>query len=429
MHLTRRHLLTAGAALAAAAGCGATAGSAGAVRNPSSSERPRPARSPFDEALTALTPPPGELPTFTAADYEARQARARAQLAETGADALVLTAGPDLRYFTGVQWHLSERFFAWVLPREGDAVFVTPAFEQGRAEERALVGARFAAWQENEDPFALARAQTGGAKRIALDAACPVAFRDRLVASDVTVASAEPVTGPVRMRKDDKELALMRRANAVTLAALRLAFAHLDNGLTQDELGARLVTAQRAQGGDGVWVLPLIGPSAAFPHGTENPRSLARGDVVLVDTGCSVGGYQSDLTRTVFFGEPEPDVRAAWDLVKRAQSEALATVKPGARAGDVDAVARAVLADGGYGPGYRFFTHRLGHGIGLRGHERPYLVQGNDLPLAPGMTMSCEPGVYVPGRFGIRLEDILVVTEGGAELLGPAQAGPAPEVV
>jgi Xaa-Pro dipeptidase len=387
MPFSRRDLLVSAAALAAT-GCRTTpAAPADATPRPVASD------SAWQTALAELAPPSGALPTFTAADHHARQDRARERMGEHRIDALVLTASPDLYYFTGVRWHLSERFFAFILPRTGDGFFVTPAFEAGRAQERAHDGAT------------LHLAAAFGAREL---------------------RAADAITAPLRMRKDPKELTLMRRANDITLRALRATLRSLEDGLEKATLGARIDEAQRRQGGSGVWVLPLIGESAAFPHGTQNPRALARGDVVLVDTGCSVAGYQSDLTRTVFHGDPPDDVKRAWDLVKRAQTEALASVRPGVKAGDVDAIARRVIGAGGYGPGYRFFTHRLGHGIGLQGHERPYFVEGNELVLEPGMTLSCEPGVYVPGRFGVRIEDILVVTEDGAELLGPDQRGPAP---
>jgi Xaa-Pro dipeptidase len=421
MAISRREMLIGGAALSAV-GC----------RTPANATRAEAATVPpasgWQRALDALSPDPSPLPSVGPDDFRARQRRAREQMQTRAVDALVVTPGPNLSYFTGVRWHLSERLFAFVLPRDSEPFFVTPAFEAGRAEERAGADASLRTWQEAEDPFALAAASLSSAKTIALDPLCPLGFAERLTraCAPAVVRSAADITEALRMRKDAKELALMRRANEATLRALRASLGNLEEGLDQETLGERLRAAQAKQGGAGVWVLPLIGASAAFPHGSENPQRLRQGDVVLVDTGCSIGGYQSDLTRTVFFGEPDDDIKRAWDLVKKAQTEALAGVRPGVTAGAIDATARKVITDGGYGPGYSFFTHRTGHGIGLQGHEEPYFVEGSERVLEPGMTLSCEPGIYVPGRFGIRLEDILVVTDDGAELLGPAQTRPSP---
>lgn len=222
------------------------------------------------------------------------------------------------------------------------------------------------------------------------------------------------------MRKDDAELARLRRANEATKAALQLvARVGVHEGLRQSELALRVRQAQQRAGLDDVWVLALFGPSAAFPHGTAEDRALAPGELILVDTGGSLHGYRSDITRTWALGTPELEARRAWSVVAAAQRAALALIRPGVRCGDVDAAARAVIEREGFGAGYERFTHRLGHGIGVQVHEHPYLVKDSLRVLEPGMTMSNEPGLYVPGAFGVRIEDIVAVTEDGHEVFGP----------
>jgi Xaa-Pro dipeptidase len=225
------------------------------------------------------------------------------------------------------------------------------------------------------------------------------------------------------MAKDSHELALMRRACALTLHAYRAVFASLTEGLTVAEVSAWVAAAHRRLGVRG-GALVLFGPDAAFPHGTSKPKALARGDLVLIDGGCRVHGYESDITRTAVFGAAPTDrQRRVWDLVRKAQAAAFEATRPGVECQAVDAAARKVIEDGGFGPGYRYFTHRLGHGIGLDGHERPYMVRGDRTKLAAGTTFTDEPGIYVPGELGIRHEDTVVVTQQGCENLAPKWSG------
>jgi Xaa-Pro dipeptidase len=221
------------------------------------------------------------------------------------------------------------------------------------------------------------------------------------------------------MIKSERELARLRRVNEATKAAVRLAAQYVEPGMTEDAIATLVREAQAAAGLSQIWVLALTGPNAAFPHGTRNGRPLESGDLILVDTGGALHGYRSDITRTWAVGTPSDAQRKAWDTVLAAQEAALAALKPGVACADVDAAARGVIEEAGYGAGYDKFTHRLGHGIGLQVHEEPYLVRGNRLALAPGMTFSNEPGIYVPGSLGVRLEDIVAVTADGAEVFGP----------
>jgi len=220
------------------------------------------------------------------------------------------------------------------------------------------------------------------------------------------------------MIKDAHELELMRLASAVTLKAYDAAYRALKEGMTQNDF-ARLVESAHAQlgfeGGAGV----QVGEYSALPHGSIAPQTIREGTILLIDGGCDVGGYQSDLSRTFVLGKPTDKMRAVFDIERKAQDAALAAAKPGVPCEQVDAAARKIIVDAGYGPDYKYFTHRVGHGMGMDGHEWPYLVRGNKLPLAPGMTFSDEPGIYLRGEFGVRLEDDMYITEDGAKLFTP----------
>ena len=381
----------------------------------------------LDPAIARLTPRSADAPAPISEDERSeRRVRAQRVMAELGIDALLVEPGPTLTYFAGVRWGRSERLFAMLLPQSGDAVFISPAFEEQRAE--SVIDGRFAirAWQEDESPFALVadamRGWNAGSGTLAVDPSARffVAHELAAAAPSIDVEDASPVIERTRGVKTAHEIEIMRFANELTVAAFRAALKTLRAGLTQRELAGTISQAM-TQLGYGGGALVLFGESSAYPHGLEEPRALRAGDTVLIDGGLSVHGYASDMTRTVVFGEPADEVRKVFDIVKRAQSAALAFAGPGRRAGEVDAVARRVIDEAGYGPDYKYFTHRLGHGIGLEGHEWPYLVRGSDVVLQPGMSFSNEPGIYQYGKFGFRLEDIMVITEGGAELLTEQQ--------
>jgi Xaa-Pro dipeptidase len=367
---------------------------------------------------------PQEPPPISDAERAERRAKAQRLMTTSGVHALLVEPGPGLDYFSGLRWGRSERLFALLIPRKGEAVVICPAFERERAESQ--IGGRFRirVWQEDESPYALIasvlRDWGFAAGTLAVESSARVFVSDALakVRPALTVINGDPITQACRGVKDEHEIALMRHANRVTIEAYRAAVQTLREGMTQQELGRILAQAFQKLGYSG-GALILFGESSAYPHGLEKPRALEEGQVVLIDGGTSVQGYASDITRTVAFGTPSAEAVKVFEVVREAQRRALKAARPGVKAGDVDTAARDYITAQGYGPGYKLFTHRLGHGIGLEGHEWPYLVKGSDVVLRPGMSFSDEPGIYQYGKFGVRLEDIMVITQSGAELLTP----------
>jgi len=340
-----------------------------------------------------------------------------------GYDALFLAPGTSMYYFTGIRWGLSERLLGLVIPRTGNPILVVPAFEEGRLREKLHLPFEVHAWQEDESPTKLAAAALADrgmrSGRMGVEETVGFTFFDHLrqAAPAFECVSADPITIACRGRKSAHELELMRVACDATFDVFRAVFASLAEGMSQDDI-AHLVEAGFAkmdlQGG----ALVLLGASAALPHGTLKPQKLKEGDVVLIDGGCKVEGYESDVTRTGIFGKPAEKISRVYDIVRKSQDAALDAARAGRLSGTVDDAARAVITTAGYGPGYKFFTHRLGHGLGLDGHEHPYLVRGSKTVLEPGMTFSNEPGIYIPGEFGLRCEDDMVITpDGPAQLL------------
>jgi Xaa-Pro dipeptidase len=338
-------------------------------------------------------------------------------------DALFLAPGTSLYYFTGIRWGHSERLLGLVVPRAGQPILVVPAFEEGRLREKLRFPIEVRVWQEDESPTKLAAAAMADrgilSGRIGVEEATAFTFFDHLqnAAPAFEYTSADPVTIACRGRKSPHELELMRLACEATFDVFRAVFASLRVGMSQEEI-SHLVEAGFSKMGLHGGALVLLGTSAALPHGTLQPQKLKEGDVVLIDGGCTVEGYESDVTRTGIFGKPSEKISRAFEIVRKAQDTALDAARAGRLSGTVDDAARAVITAAGYGPDYKFFTHRLGHGIGLDGHEHPYLVRGSKTVLEPGMTFSNEPGIYVPGEFGVRCEDDMVITaEGPARLL------------
>ena len=360
-----------------------------------------------------------------------RREKAQRLMKELGYSAMLIEPGANMTYFTGIEWARSERLFAFILPQTGKPIVIAPAFERQRSEDQ--VGGRFdiRVWQENESPEALVAGvlkDWGVASgKLGVDgSARTFVFNElALAAPTVHLATAEAVTNACRGVKSAHEIEIMRFANQTTLEAYRAAFKTLKVGMTQAELAQNVSSEMKKLGYQG-GALVLFGESSAYPHGLPKPRSLAENQVVLVDGGLSVHGYQSDMTRTVVFGTPSDEAHKVFEIVHEAQRQAVGFAGPGKKCGDVDAAARKVITDAGYGPDYRTFTHRLGHGIGLEGHEWPYLVRGSEIVLQPGMTFSDEPGIYQYGKFGIRLEDILAITETGAEMMTPTQTSLSP---
>jgi Xaa-Pro dipeptidase len=379
---------------------------------------------PLPPPIAALHPMTDGFAPISKDEHRGRLARAQALLAEGGLDALVVASGTSLQYFAGASWGLSERFFGMVLTREGDPAWVTPAFEKERALEQIQFGSDVRAWEEHESPYGLVagvlRDRGVATGRVGIEETMPFGFADGVARAlpALRFESGSPVTAGCRMTKDAHEVALIRQACAITVRAHRAVLSSLREGMTQAQATALSAQAHRRLGVPG-GALVLFGPDAAYPHGTRQPRPLRRGDVVLIDGGGSLHGYESDITRTMVFGATPTDrQRQVWELVRRAQEAAARAARPGAECQAVDRAARQVVEDGGFGPDYRRFTHRLGHGIGLDGHEHPYMVRGNSQALRPGMCFTNEPGVYLYGEMGIRHEDVMVVTEDGAENVG-----------
>jgi Xaa-Pro aminopeptidase len=338
-------------------------------------------------------------------------------------DALFLSAGTSLYYFTGIRWNLSERLLGLVVPRDGRPILVVPAFEEGRLREKMRFPLEVRIWQEDESPTKIAAAALADRSirsgLIGVEETTGFTFFDHLreAAPGFQYVSADAVTIGCRAHKSAQELQLMRLACEATFDAFRAVFASLKEGMSQEDI-AHLVEAGFAKMGLHGGALVLLGASAALPHGTLQPRKLKEGDVVLIDGGCTVEGYESDVTRTGVFGKPTEKVAKAFEIVRKAQDAALDAARAGRLSGTVDDAARAVITSAGYGPDYKFFTHRLGHGIGLDGHEHPYLVRGSKTLLESSMTFSNEPGIYVPGEFGMRCEDDMVIAaDGPAQLL------------
>jgi len=338
-------------------------------------------------------------------------------------DALFLAPGTSIYYFTGIRWGLSERLLGLVVPCTGNPILVVPAFEEGRLREKLQLPFEVRAWQEDESPtklIAAALADRGvRSGRIGVEETVGFTFFDHLrqAAPSFEYVSADPITIACRGRKSPHELELMRLACDATFDVFRAVFASLQEGMSQDDI-AHLIEGGFANMGLQGGALVLLGASAALPHGTLKPQKLKEGDVVLIDGGCKVEGYESDVTRTGIFGRPSEKISRVYEIVRKSQDAALDAARYGHLSGTVDDAARAVITGAGYGPDYKFFTHRLGHGLGLDGHEHPYLVRGSKTVLEPGMTFSNEPGIYIPGEFGLRCEDDMVITsDGPAQLL------------
>jgi Xaa-Pro dipeptidase len=380
---------------------------------------------PLPPAIAALKNRRSEAKPITDAERAQRMERAKELMRANKIDAICLAGGANLLYFTGVRWGNSERLFMAVLPQKGRIFWVAPAFEEDRARELMTdKDARIYIWQEDDNPYALVGRglkDTGLATgKLGVDERTVFVFSDgvRQTNNALETASATVVTAGCRARKSQAELALLTLANNVTLDAYEAAWKSVREGMTNRELSAMIVSGFEQQGFTGN-VSVQTNEFAANPHGSIKPQQIKEGSVVMMDDGVSVEGYVADVTRTVAFGKPSDKVKQVFDIVLRAQIAALAAAKPGAACETVDAAARKVIEDGGYGPGYKYFTHRLGHGIGMEGHEWPYLVKGNKQLMEPGMTFSDEPGIYIAGEFGVRLEDCMHVTANGAETFTP----------
>jgi Xaa-Pro dipeptidase len=421
--ISRRDFLTTSTIAAAGAACTSQGETASAAQGDAA------AAADLPPAIAALTPMKDGVVSISVDERKARLEKARRLMHEHRIGALMLTGGTSMEYFTGMRWGNSERLTCAIIPATGNAFIVTPKFEEERTLEQARLGPLGAetsvlTWEEDADPYALvaqglrALGLTTGA--IGIEETVKHVFSAGVgaAAPQSRVVSGTPVTAGCRMVKDAHELALMRHASHVTHRAYEAAWKSLREGMTQAEF-AKLVSAAHDRlgytGGAGV----QVGEYSALPHGSATPQVVREGSILLIDGGCKVEGYSSDISRTFVLGTPTTKMKQVFEIEHAAQTAALAAARPGVECQAVDAAARKVIEDAGYGPGYRFFTHRVGHGMGMDGHEWPYLVKGNKLPLAPGMTFSDEPGIYIPGEFGVRLEDDMYITADGAQLFTP----------
>ena len=370
-----------------------------------------------DAELATLKPWPVRAPAISVAERMGRIARARAATAALGADALLVNAGASLRYFTGVSWGVTERLVALLLPVSGEPVMICPAFELGSLQAELAIPADIRLWEEDESPTDLVIRSLPTGAVLAVDPLLNFGAAQRL-GDRLTILDGAPVIDGLRMRKSAAELALMQQAKDITLEVHRRAARILSPGIRASEVKRFIDSAHRTLAGTGsTFCAVQFGRATAFPHGLPGDQQLQEGELVLIDTGTTVDGYHSDITRTYAFGAVDAEIRSLWALEKEAQAAAFEAAVPGVPCEAVDAAARAVLEKAGLGPDYRLpgLPHRTGHGIGLAIHEPAYLVRGDRTPLAEGMCFSNEPMIVVPDRYGIRLEDHFHMTATGAK--------------
>ncbi len=378
-----------------------------------------------DAELARLTSLRGEASAISDEEYRERIANAQRLMHKHGVDALYLDASTSLYYFTGVRFWASERLHGAVIPAEGDIAYVSPAFEEAKTRTMLRINDDVRVWDEHEDPPALVidtvRSMGYANGSIAIDEATPFFTFDglRRAGNSFEFVNGSLVTAECRRRKSTGEIALMQTAKNITLRAQQAAAAILEPGITTTEVAQFLADAHVRLGCDGPlsFCIVLFGEPTAYPHGVPYPQTLVEGDMVLIDVGATVEGYHSDITRSYVFGEPNERQREVWNVEKAAQAAAFEAAKPGATCESVDAAARRVIEQAGFGPGYAVpgLPHRTGHGIGLDVHEWSYLVRGDTTPLAAGMCFSNEPMICIYGEFGVRLEDHFYMTETGAQ--------------
>jgi Xaa-Pro dipeptidase len=372
--------------------------------------------SPMDK-LKSMT---GDITPISVQEREARIEKAQRLMSENKIGALLLDAGTSLKYFTGISWWPSERTMVAIIPAKGEVIYVSPGFEADRLRQLIKIGNEVRTWEEHESPYLqIANVfkdmgiRTGN---IALEERLRFFLFDgvRKEASHLNYVSGDPISVPCRLIKSPAELALMQRANDITIEAHKINVATLYEGMTPEQFSKLSEEAHEKLGASGGTSVNF-GEASAYPHGSIEPQKLKKGDIVLLDGGCNVGGYASDISRTVVFGTPTDRQREIWDLEKKAQAAGFAAAKIGDPCENVDIAARKVLVDAGFGPGYKVpgCPHRTGHGIGMDGHEWGNMVLGNKLPLQAGMCFSIEPTISIYGEFGVRLEDCAYMTEEG----------------
>ena len=416
MKVKRREFIN----LSALAAGGVVAGISACTSNEKTNER--------TTATNDLQSMTGNVVPISVDERKTRIEKAQQLLAEQKMAALILDAGTSLNYFTGISWWPSERTMVAIVPANGETRYVCPGFEESRLRELITIGNDVYVWQEDESPYlqiikALKDAgiQSGN---IGMEERLRFVILDgiRKETSQYNFVSGTPVTMPCRMIKSKAELALMQKASDITVAAIKYGITQLHEGMTQNDLSMIISEAQEKMGGNDTDALILFGESSAFPHGSIKPKTLKKGDIVLMDCGCKVQGYTSDITRTIVFGaEPTKRQLEIWNLEQKAQAAGFAAAKNGVACEEIDAAARKVIIDSGFGPGYKLpgLPHRTGHGIGMDGHEWGYMVKGNKQLIQPGMCFSVEPTISIPGEFGVRLEDCAYMTDEGAKWFSP----------
>ncbi|HZO24093.1 MAG TPA: Xaa-Pro peptidase family protein, partial [Steroidobacteraceae bacterium] len=383
------------------------------------------------KAVAAGAPPPAlssittSAQPITAQEREGRIGKVQSLLQQQRIAAFLVESGSSLEYFTGVRWHRSERVTAAIIPASGRTVVVTPFFEQPSVRETLQIDSDVRPWNEDENPFELIAAAARGDAKAGSSLAIEPTTRYYII-DGVSKASGPPnlISGDqlvraCRMVKSPAELALMQAANNVTIAALREVHGRVQAGMQPSDLASMMDEATRQLGGSSVeFSLVLLNEASAYPHGSHQSQTVHPGSVILMDCGCTVHGYQSDISRTWVFGEPTKRQREVWDTVKRGQELALETAALGKPVGSIDKAVRDFYEQRGWRKNYGLpgLSHRTGHGIGMDGHEAPYLVRNDTTPLAAGMCFSDEPGIYIPGEFGIRLEDCWYMTSNGPKL-------------
>ena len=383
-------------------------------------ESPAPQQGSQPEAIRRLRRMTDNVVPITLEERKGRVEKAQRLMREQHVDAIYIEPGSSMFYYTGMRWGTSERMLATVIPARGELAWVCPKFEEERARELIKMGTDIRTWEEDESPYKRVAeilkdrgVRTG---TVGIEERVRFFLYDgiRQAAPALKFVSATPITAGCRMYKSPAELALMQIANDITIVAYKATRDSMTEGMTQGEFAGNCAAAFRALGTSG-GIFVSFGKFTAFPHGSSTPQRLQEGDVVLMDGGCEIEGYESDITRTFVLGKATDRQRKIWDLEKKAQDAAFAAAKVGAPCEAVDAAARKVITDAGFGPDYKVpgLPHRTGHGIGLDGHEWTNFVRGNKTPIQPGMCFSDEPTVVIYGEFGIRLEDCLYITPDG----------------
>ncbi len=405
---SRRDLLKFAAAGMTAVGMGTGAATASTTTSTLSSAR---------QAAPTLPPP------ISNAEREARIARAQELMGRQGLAGIVIEAGTSMLYFSGLAWRQASRLTALVIPASGDPVVVAPAFEEGKLRELMVMEMEVRTWQEHESPFALIAGvldDRGVQGPIGLERTTRFFVADglRRDAAGRELVSAAPVVSALRQIKSPREIELMQAANDITMAAYRDIYPQIEAGMTGDDVAALMNAATRARGGQVVFTLALVGPASSYPHGSKEVYTLSEGEILLMDCGCDVHGYKSDISRTWVYGEPSAEHRRVWDNARRGQDIVMETAQLGTPIGAIDDAVRRYYDTQGWGADYGLpgLSHRTGHGIGMDVHEDQFVVRGNDTPLVPGLCFSNEPGIYLPGRFGVRTEDCVYMTEDGPQL-------------